>query len=132
MSSQRAWSAFRTLNWAVSGVATAAVVRGTGHGQPALPCVVAASMLTNVVVPHVPAAVRARGYAPGLATAVTLVLPVTGRYLIQSQRQEVLSGPEFRRCLLTGVGLVVVGVPVGLVAADQLIGRLPRAVKRVP
>jgi len=131
VSSQRAWSAFRTLNWAVSGAATAAVVRGTGHGQPALPGVVAATMLINVVVPHVPAAVRARGYAPGLVTAVTLVLPVTGRYLVQSHRQEVLSGPELRRCLLTGVGLVVVGVPVGLVTADQLVGRPPRAGKHV-
>ena len=116
----------------MSGAATAAVVRGTGHGQPALPGVVAATMLINVFVPHVPAAVRARGYAPGLVTAVTLVLPVTGRYIVQSHRQEVLSGPEFRRCLLTGVCLVVVGVPVGLVAADQLVGRPPRAVEHVP
>lgn len=57
------------------------VVRGTGHAQPALRGVVAATMLINVVVPHVPGAGRARGYAPWLVTAVTLVLPATDRYL---------------------------------------------------
>jgi hypothetical protein len=122
VSPQRAWSAFRTLNWAVSVAATAAVTVGVRRGRPAVPGVVAATMLVNVLVPHVPAAVRARGYAPGLVTAVTLVLPATGRYLLQSHRQGLLSQRELRRCLQAGLGLVVLGVPVGLIAADRLAG----------
>ena len=81
-------------------------------------------MLVNVLVPHVPAAVRVRGYAPGLVTAVTLVLPATGRYLLQSHRQGLLSRRELRRCCQGGLGLVVVGVPVGLITADRLAGHL--------
>ena len=77
-------------------------------------------MLVNVAVPHVPAAVRAGGYAPGVVTAVTLVLPVTSRHLLQSYRQGLLSRRELRQCLLAGLALVVLGLPIGLVAADQL------------
>ena len=105
----------------MSGAASVAVILGARHDRPALPGVVAATMLVNVAVPHVPAAVRAGGYAPGAVSADTLVLPVTGRYLVQSHRQGLLSGRELRRCLLAGLGLVVLGIPVGLVAADRLI-----------
>ena len=106
----------------MSGAAAAAVIVGIRRDQPAVPGVVAATMLVNVLVPHVPAAVRARGYAPGLVTAVTLVLPATGRYLLQAGRQGLLSQRELRRCLQCGLGLVVFGVPVGLIAADRLAG----------
>jgi len=38
--------------------------------------VTAAVLLMNVVVPHIPAAIALRGYAPGLLTAVALNLPL--------------------------------------------------------
>lgn len=38
-------------------------------------------MLVNVVVPHVPAALFAGGYAPGVVTAVLVSLPVSLLYL---------------------------------------------------
>ena len=124
----RAWSAFRLLNWAVSGAAMAAVVVGVRQGRPELPGITAATMLINVAVPHVPAAVRAGGYAPGVVTAVLLVLPVTSRHLLQSYQQGSLSSRQLRQCLCTGLALVVVGVPSGLIAADRLamvVSRLP-------
>ena len=120
-SSDRAWSAFRLLNWAVSGAAAAAAVVGVRQRRPALPAITAATMLVNVVVPHVPAAVRAGGYAPGVVTAVTLVLPVTSRHLMQSYRQGLLSRRELGQCLQVGLALVVLGVPIGLVCADALV-----------
>lgn len=121
----RAWSAFRALNWAVTAAATAAVVVGVRQRRPALPGITAAAMLVNVAVPHVPAAVRAGGYTPGVVTAVTLVLPVTSQYLLQSHRQGVLSRRQLSRCLQVGLALVVLGVPVGLVCADRLVRRDP-------
>lgn len=119
-SSDRAWSAFRLLNWAVSGAAAAVVGVGVRQHWPALPAITAATMLVNVAVPHVPAAVRAGGYAPGVVTAVTLVLPVTSRHLLLSYRQGLLSRRELSQCLLVGLALVVLGVPLGLVCADRL------------
>lgn len=80
-------------------------------------------MLANVLLPHVPAAVRARGYAPGEVTAVLLVLPATGRYLLLTRTEDLLTDEELRQCLLVGVGLVVIGVPVGLVMADRATQR---------
>lgn len=119
-SSDRAWSAFRLLNWAVSGAAATAVVVGVHQGRPTLPGITAATMLVNVAVPHVPAAVRAGGYAPGVVTAVMVVLPVTSRHLLQSYRQGLLSRRELSQCLLVGLALMVLGVPIGLVSADRL------------
>ena len=104
MSRQRAWSAFRSLNWAVSGAATAAVVLGVRRGRPALPGVVAAAMLVNVGVPHVPAAVRARGYAPGVVTAVTLVLTASGRYLWECHRRGLRPTPACAGACWPGSG----------------------------
>jgi len=112
--------AFRTLDWAVSCAATAATAWGTSRRQPALPGVLAATMLGNVVLPHVPATVRARGYAPGVVTAVTLVLPVTGRFLALAHRQGLLTRRDLGRCASSGLALLVLGLPLGLVLADRL------------
>lgn len=121
----RAWSAFQLLNWTVSGAAITAVVFGVRRGRPELPGVLSATMLANVLVPHVPAAIRARGYAPGVVSAVLLVLPVTGRYLLLARSEDLLTDQELRQYLLVGVGLVVLGVPVGLIAADRATWRRP-------
>ncbi len=117
----RAWSAFRLLNWSVSGAAAVSVGVGVRHHRPALPAVAAAALLANVVLPHVPAAVRARGYAPGVVTSVGLVLPVTSRFLLQVRREGLLTRAELARCLQAGLALVVLGLPVGLLAADRAV-----------
>ena len=77
---------FRQLNWAVSGPAAAAVGVDVRQRRPAPTAIAAATMLVNVAVPRVPAAVRAGGYAPGVVTAVTLVLPIMSRHLLNSYR----------------------------------------------
>lgn len=118
---ERAWSAFRLLNWSVSGAAAAAVIAGVSQRRPELPGITAATLLVNVAVPHVPAAVRAGGYAPGVVTAVTLVLPVTSRHLLRSYRDGLLSRRELRTCLQVGLALVALGVPLGLICADRLV-----------
>jgi len=46
-------------------------------------------MLVNVAVPHAPAAVMSGGYAPGLATALAVTLPVTIAYLVSTSRRRV-------------------------------------------
>ena len=124
IAASRVGSAFELLNGTVSAAAIAAVVVGLRRARPELPGVLAAAMLVNVLVPHVPAAVRARGYAPGLASAVLLVLPVTASYLQLARAGGVLTDEELRDCLVIGAGLVVVGVPVGLVLADRGIRRM--------
>lgn len=120
ISPSRAWSAFSALNWAVSAAATAAVVLGLRRGRPGPPTLVAATMLVNVAVPHLPAALRARGYTPGLISAVALVLPVTARHLLLARRQGALTATEMRRLLAAASGLVVLGLPIALVTAARL------------
>jgi len=39
--------------------------------------VIAAIMMANVMIPHVPAAIILGGYAPGIVTAVTINLPLS-------------------------------------------------------
>lgn len=119
----RAWTAFRALNVAVSCAVTGAVGLGVRTGRPLPVALTAATMLVNVAVPHVPAAVRARGYSPGVVTAVALVLPVTASHLAAADRQGVLTRGQLRRCLLAGLGLVVLGVPLGLLGADRALRR---------
>ena len=55
--------------WAVRGLRLLAVI-----------------LVVNVVVPHVPAAVASGGYAPGVASSVAVVLPVSLLFLRKTQR----------------------------------------------
>lgn len=69
--------------WTMLALVTAAGVgvalwAGRGPGSPAKAAAlrtIAAILLVNVLVPHVPAAVALGGYAPGVLTAVALNLP---------------------------------------------------------
>jgi hypothetical protein len=74
--------------WALVAVSAAALVLvGFGRRQPFLPVLLAAVMLVNVVVPHVPAAVALGGYAPGVVTAVLVILPYSIWFLLRSIRE---------------------------------------------
>lgn len=44
----------------------------------------AAVMVLNVVVPHLPAAVLTGGYVPGLVTALLINLPVATAFLVRA------------------------------------------------
>lgn len=47
--------------------------------------ILAAVMVVNAVVPHIPLAALSGGYAPGLITAVLVNLPLGAAYLIQTR-----------------------------------------------
>jgi len=64
------------------------------------------AMLANVFVPHVPAAIVLRGYAPGVVTAVLINLPVMSLTAVRMVRDEWVSG---WKAMAFGVG-----VPLGL------------------
>ena len=50
------------------------------------------AMLANVFVPHVPAAILLRGYAPGVVTAVLLNLPLMSYVALRAVRDRWVSG----------------------------------------
>lgn len=65
--------------WAVQGEPT--------HGKVQALRILAAILLINIAVPHVPAAQLLGGYAPGLLTAVAINLPV-GLAVLRMLRRE--------------------------------------------
>jgi hypothetical protein len=81
-------------------------------GKEALLAVLAAVLLLNVFVPHVPAAVVLGGYAPGVATAVLLNLPVSALFLRRAVREGRVSRRAVAVCL--GLALLVLALAVPL------------------
>jgi hypothetical protein len=73
------------------------------------------AMLANVVVPHVPAAIVFRGYAPGVITAVLLNLPLMSYLALRAVRDRWVSGWKAAGFGL-GVPLMLGGVIVTWVA----------------
>jgi hypothetical protein len=66
--------------------------------------------LANVFVPHVPAAIVFRGYAPGMVTAVLINLPVMSMLAIRMVRERWVSG---WKAAGFGVGIpLVMGVAI--------------------
>ena len=53
-----------------------------------------AALLINVFVPHVPAAIVFKGYAPGVITAVLINLPLMSILLRQAVRDQWVSGSK--------------------------------------
>jgi ABC-type uncharacterized transport system permease subunit len=76
------------------------------------------AMLVNVVVPHIPAAVIFRGYAPGVVTAVLLNLPVLTLLSVRAIKDGYVTG---RKAVAFAVG-----VPFGIVAALPALFALGR------
>jgi len=74
--------------------------------------VVQSIFLINVFVPHVPAAVALGGYAPGVATALTLELPFSLYFLRRSVREGVVSAQG----LAAAIGVAAVILVGGLAA----------------
>ena len=77
------------------------------------------AMLANVFVPHVPAAVVFRGYAPGVATAVLINFPVMSILAIRMLRERWVSG---WRAVVFGVGVpLVLGGAIVVWLAGRII-----------
>jgi hypothetical protein len=76
------------------------------------------AMFLNVFVPHLPAAILLRGYAPGVVTAVLLNLPVTTVLLAEIWNDRIVHS--------LGVAILIFGVPlvVAAVAAFLFNARL--------
>jgi len=64
------------------------------------------TMLANVFVPHVPAAIVFRSYAPGVVTAVVINLPLMTCLAVLAVRDEWVSG---RKAVAFGVGVPLLG-----------------------
>jgi hypothetical protein len=91
-------------------------VATTGRPTPLkkyLSPLLAVTLLLNVFIPHVPAAIALGGYAPGVATAVLVNLPFSTFFLKRSMNEGVIS----RRGVVTlaGIGLLILGLVVPVV-----------------
>lgn len=71
-------------------VLAATTVRPTGGSAWAV-VFVQSVFLVNVFLPHLPAAVFLRGYAPGVVTAVAIQLPYSVYFIQRSVRERVIS-----------------------------------------
>ena len=69
------------------------------------------AMLANVLVPHVPASIMFRGYAPGVVTAVLIDLPVMSYLAVRAVRENWVAGWK-AVAFGTGVPLVLGGAIV--------------------
>ncbi len=74
---------FQLATAAVTVAGLVLTVVALRRSRPDLITLLAWIMLVNVLVPHVPLAVLSGGYAPGVATAVLLILPVNLRWLFR-------------------------------------------------
>lgn len=85
-------------------------------------CAVAAIFLVNVFVPHLPAAIAAGGYTPGLLTAVGINLWFVPLLLTVAVREQVLSAKLARRAVAVGA----LALPAGIIGALTLSNVLAR------
>jgi len=76
------------------------------------------AVLVNVVVPHIPAAIIFRGYAPGVVTAVLINLPVLTFLSVRAIKDGYVSGRK-------AVAFACV-VPLGIVALSPVLFALGR------
>ena len=63
------------------------------------------AMLTNVFVPHVPAAILFRGYAPGVVTAAFINLPLSSWLVLRAVRERWVGG---WKAVAFGAGIPIV------------------------
>ena len=73
----------------------------------------AVTLLLNVFIPHVPAAVALGGYSPGVITAVLVNLPFSICFLERSMHEGVVSRRGI--VILMGIGLLILGLVIPLV-----------------
>jgi hypothetical protein len=67
---------------------------------------VAAALLWNVFLPHVPAAIAFGGYAPGVVTAVLINLPLTLYLFRRTRRENQLSAGRLAAAVMWGLVLL--------------------------
>ena len=67
---------------------------------------IAAALLWNVFLPHVPAAIAFGGYAPGVVTAVAINLPLTLYLFWRTRRENQLSAGRLAAAFMWGLVLL--------------------------
>ena len=72
----------------------------------------AVTLLLNVFIPHVPAAIALGGYAPGVATAVLVNLPFSIYFLQRSMHKRVIDRRGIANLAGIGILLLVLVVPL--------------------
>lgn len=78
--------------------------------KPWIVAVMATSMLVNVLVPHVPGAIAAGGYHPGLVTAVLLFIPSSVAYLRFLHVRGLISTRGILVCFAISLGMLLAAV----------------------
>jgi Protein of unknown function with HXXEE motif len=71
------------------------------------------AMFLNVFVPHLPAAILLKSYAPGVVTAILVNLPVTTVLLAEIWKYRIVHS--------LGVSILVFGVPLGVAAVAAFL-----------
>lgn len=91
------------------------VIATTGkptHIKSYFVAVIAAGLLLNVFIPHVPAAVALGGYTPGVATAVLVNLPCSIYFLRRSLREGHIDRQGLAVTAAIALGILLLGVPL--------------------
>jgi len=102
--------------WVVTGVA----VRS---GRWAAAAAFWVAMLLNVVFPHLLATLLMRRYAPGLATALAINLPVCAYLLRRVERDGLMTRAAVLRSAAIGVPVLLASVPVLFAIGRWLSGQ---------
>ena len=103
------------LVWATLLPLALTVIATTGRQaayKPYLVAAIAAVLLVNVFVPHVPAAVALGGYSPGLATAVLVNLPFSIYFLRRSVREGRIGRRGLAGIVVVALAVVLLGLPL--------------------
>ncbi len=91
------------------------VMATTGQPTPVkkhLSPLLAVTLLLNVFIPHVPAAIALGGYAPGVATAVLVNLPFSIYFLRRAMQKRVIDRRGIVSLAAIGILLLVLVVPL--------------------
>ena len=70
-----------------------------------------ATVLANVLIPHIAFTVALRSYMPGVATAVTLNLPVLSLLVVLALKEEYVSGVKAAEYSVGVAGLLLASIP---------------------
>jgi hypothetical protein len=70
-----------------------------------------AAVLANVLIPHIALTVALRSYMPGVATAVTLNLPVLSLLVVLALKEEYVSGVKAAEYSVGVAGLLLASIP---------------------
>lgn len=84
-------------------------------------CWVAAIFLANVFLPHVPAMLLFKGYAPGGVTAVLINLPLTWLVLSMARKEQLLTRGQLGLIVVAGILSLPVAIQFAYAVAGMFV-----------